>query len=366
MRVVIVAHAFPPYKGGLSYVVENLSLNLARMGFEVEVLTLDVTGGLPRYEEYGGVHVRRFRGYAPDNCYFIPSTEFVRYLKRVEADVVHVHNIGSALTPIAIYSVSKGTGRPKVVVSPHHHESGSRWHTKIAWLFYKPIARGSLRRADVVHAVSRYEASLIKKDFGLEAVVVPNGVSEDVFKYRWSPPKDRIVLTYAGRVERYKRVDLVLGVAVELAKSNLDVTVRVIGEGADLQRVIRLAKSAGVSLEAPGFLPREEYLEALSRSTVLVNLSDYEAYSIVTAEALAMGVPAVIAEPWGRTFEGISGAYVVNKYRVREVAETVAKVYSRVGDPTYSTHSSRSSVSEGILPWYRVVEQVVQKLYLWA
>jgi glycosyltransferase involved in cell wall biosynthesis len=359
LRIEIVAHAFPPYTGGLAYVAENLSVNLARKGFEVEVLTLDVGKGLPRYEEYKGVHVRRFRGYAPDNCYFIPSTEFIGYLKDVRADIVHVHNIGSLLTPIAIQIARENKSRPKIVVTPHHHESGSKWHTKVAWLFYKPIARQSLSRVDVIHAVSRYEASLIMRDFGREAVIIPNGVSEDVFKYRWRPPEDRIVLTYAGRVERYKRVDLVVRLAKELSRLGVDVVVRVIGEGPDLQRVLRIAINSGVRFEAPGFLPRETYLEMLSQSTALVNFSDYEAYSIVTAEALAMGVPAIIARPWGNIFEGVTGAYIVDKQDISGIANLIIGIHSNT-----ARHHGRVDWNERIQPWSHVAEQIVQRLYL--
>jgi glycosyltransferase involved in cell wall biosynthesis len=355
----MVAHAFPPYIGGLAHVVGNLSVNLARMGFEVEVLTLDVGKGLPRSEEYRGVHVRRFRGYAPDNCYFIPSTEFIEYFKDVRADIVHVHNIGSLLTPIAIQIARKNKSRPKIVVTPHHHESGSKWHTKIAWFFYKPIARQSLSKVDVIHAVSRYEAFLIMRDFGREAVVIPNGVSEDVFKYRWRPPEDRIVLTYAGRVERYKRVDLVIRLAKELSRLGFNAVVRIVGEGPDLQRVLRIAVNSRVEFKAPGFLPREAYLEMLSRSTVLVNLSDYEAYSIVTAEALAMGVPAIIARPWGNIFEGITGAYIVDKHNISGIANLIIGIHSKT-----ARHHSRVDSDKRIESWSRVVKQIVQKLYL--
>lgn len=359
MRIVMVAHAFPPYIGGLAHVVGNLSVNLARMGFEVEVLTLDVGKGLPRSEEYKGVHVRRFRGYAPDNCYFIPSTEFIEYFKDVRADIVHVHNIGSLLTPIAIQIARKNKSRPKIVVTPHHHESGSKWHTKIAWLFYKPIARRSLSKVDVIHAVSRYEAFLIMRDFGRESVVVPNGVSEDVFKYRWRPPEDRIVLTYAGRVERYKRVDLVVRLAKELSKLGFDAVIRIIGEGPDLQRVSRISEKSKVKLEALGFLPRETYLEMLSKSTVLVNFSDYEAYSIVTAEALAMGVPAIVAEPWGYIFEGVAGAYIVDKHDIGGIADLIIGIHNNT-----ARHYGLVDWNGRIQSWSRVAEQIVQKLYL--
>jgi len=363
LKIAIVAHAFPPYVGGLAYVVENLSVNLAKMGFEVEVLTLDVGMGLPKYEEYKGVHVRRFKGYAPDDCYYIPSIEFIEYFKKVKADVVHVHNIGSLLTPIATHIVRKRIGS-KIVVTPHYHESGSKWHTKIAWFTYKPIAKYFLQRAEVLHAVSEYEASLLKRDFKLEAVVIPNGVSEDVFNYEWNPPRDRVVLTYAGRVERYKKLDLVLRVIQELKRHGINATFRIIGEGPDLPRVRKMAEHMKVGLEALGFLPREEYLKELSTSTALVNLSDYEAYSIVTAEALAMRVPAITAEPWGRTFEGVSGAYIVNKYNIREVVDVVTRVYNSINNPAYKADEKRLSVNEKILPWHQVAEQIVQKLYL--
>jgi glycosyltransferase involved in cell wall biosynthesis len=361
MKIVLAAHAFPPYTGGLSYVVEHLSVNLAKMGFEVEVLTLDIDGGLPSYEEYNGVNVRRFRGYAPDNCYFIPSLEYIEYLKKVKADVVHVHNIGSLLTPITTAVVSENSDKTKIVVTPHHHEGGSKWHTKIGWLFYKPIARHALLKANVIHAVSDYEASLIKRDFGLEAVVIPNGINEDVLRYRWDPPKDRIVITYAGRVEKYKRLDLVLKVAAELSKSNLETTLRVIGEGSDLQRIVKAAKNAGVNLETPGFLSRLKYLEALSESTVFINLSDYEAYSIVTAEALAMGVPAIVAKPWGRIFED-KGAYVVDKHDTHGIAKLIMKIYNH--EIAFRGNNPSNDMHKGIMPWPQVVKQIVEKVYL--
>jgi glycosyltransferase involved in cell wall biosynthesis len=358
---VLAAHAFPPYTGGLSYVVEHLSVNLAKMGFEVEVLTLDIDGGLPSYEEYNGVNVRRFRGYAPDNCYFIPSLEYIEYLKKVKADVVHVHNIGSLLTPITTAVLSKNSDRPKIVITPHHHEAGSKWHTKIGWLFYKPIAKQALLKANVIHAVSDYEASLIKRDFGLEAFVIPNGINEDVLRYRWDPPKDRIVITYAGRVERYKRLDLVLRVVAELSKSNIETTLRVIGEGSDLERIVKVAKNAGVNLETPGFLSRLKYLEALSKSTVAINLSDYEAYSLVTAEALAMGVPTIVAKPWGSIFKD-KGAYIVDKHDTHGIAKLIMKIYNQEID--YRGNIPSNYMHEGIMPWPQVVKQIVEKVYL--
>jgi len=235
----------------------------------------------------------------------------------------------------------------------------------MAWLPYKLIARSTIQKADIIHAVSEYEARLIKRDFRRDSIVIPNGVDEDVFRHGWDPPRDRVILCYAGRVERYKRLDLTLKVAQELKRRGIDTTLRVIGEGPELPRIKKIADQAKIELEVLGFLPREEYLRKLSTSTALVNLSDYEAYSIVTAEALAMGVPAIIAKPWAMTFEGMNRVYVVNKYDIREVVGAVTKVYGNVSNPAYGADSSRSNSSRRILPWRQIVEQVVQRLYLW-
>jgi len=42
--------------------------------------------------------------------------------------------------------------------------------------------------------------------------------------------------------------------------------------------------------------PRDKYLELLSKARYAINPSKHEAYSIFTAEALAIGVPAIISK----------------------------------------------------------------------
>lgn len=347
-----VAHAFPPYVGGLSHVVENVSKQLVRLGHEVEVVTLDPSGKLPEREEVEGVSVRRFPGFAPWNAYFVPSRRAYGYLRAVEADVVHAHNVGALLVPACGLALRGRRGRLGFVLSPHHHASGSMWHTRMFWWPYGPVVGSVVRSADKVHCVSEYEAQLVRKDFNVEPVVVPNGVSEDVFRYRWTPPSEGLVLTYAGRLERFKRVDRLIETASVLASRGRSVTVRVIGEGPDLGRLMGVAARQSVSVEPHRFLERGEYLDLVSRSSCFVNLSRFEAYSIVTAEAVAMGVPAVVALPWGRTFEGYSKTIPVNGESVDEVVGAVEKA-------TFMNVDGAGAVPG----WNEVVDRLVQEVY---
>ena len=353
MKVVQIAHSYPPYIGGLSYVVENLSKNLAKLGFEVEVITLDVDGNLPKKEVANRITVKRFKGYAPTGGYFIPSKEFVNYVEGVNGDIVHIHNLGSISTYVAYRILRKrGLG---YVLTPHQHASGFKWHAKILWKPYRLLAKSVVRHAVRVHAVSEYEASLIKRFYGIKPVIILNGICEDVFNYRWSPPEDSIILTYAGRVEGYKRVDMIIDVAAILIKQGFkNVKVKIVGKGPALNKAFKKARRLNVDLLYKPFLPREQYLKELSNSTMYINLSKYEAYSIVTAEALAMGIPAIIAKPWGYTLKDYGNAYIVEPNPL-EVASKVLEIIENFE----TMPKGRSKVPT----WTDVIEQIVKKLY---
>lgn len=355
-KVLMVAHSFPPYIGGLAYVVENISLKLVERGYEVEVVTLDIEGKLPKTEEYHGVLVKRFKGYAPDGGYFAPSPEFYKYLQRSKADIYHLHNIGALTIPVA-YTALRRTGR-HYVITPHHHESGYKWHARILWKLYRPYAARIIRNARITHCVSEYEARLVRKDFAPERIVViPNGVKEDVYNYYWKPPEDRIVLTFAGRIERYKNVDILVEAARILAnKTRRKVVVKIIGRGPDLPRIITKARKEGVPVETPGFLPRKKYLEELANTTVFVNPSSYEAYSIVSAEAIAMGVPAVLAKPWGNHFKKYPLTMVVDP-SPRTVAEAIYQLLTKTSEVR------GLGQARNIPTWSQVVDRLIGEVY---
>jgi len=351
LRIAQVAHAFPPYVGGLSHVCENLSKGLRDLGHEVEVITLDPSGTLAARDTLDGISVRRFPCLAPAGAYFLPTPRILPHLRSRHVDVVHAHNLGALLVPVAYAAARSGPGGA-FVVSPHHHEAGSLWHTRLLWRPYRPLVRRVLRGSDRVHCVSAFEAEAVAREFGVAPVVVPNGVAEDVHRFRWRPPRDRIVLTFAGRVEPYKRVETLVRACALLAADGRPVAARVIGEGTALRAAEALADRLHVPWEAHGFAPREEYLQLLSTSTCVVNPSKFEAFSLVVAEALGMGVPVVAALPWGRTFEGHGGVRLVDGGSPPAVAEAVRELLE--AEPTNGWRMPT---------WAEVARRIVSEVY---
>jgi glycosyltransferase involved in cell wall biosynthesis len=178
-------------------VVEMLSKNLFAIGHDVEVVTLDPSGGLKKLDCFDGIRVKRFRAIAPSNCYYFPSPSVISYLKSARADVVHAHSINALLVPACWLALRNRAKSLSFVLSPHHHLTGSSWHTRVLWKPYRSLAGRIVRSANRVHCVSRYEASLVKRQFGSNPLVIQNGIAEDTFRYKWNPPSDRLVLTYA-------------------------------------------------------------------------------------------------------------------------------------------------------------------------
>jgi glycosyltransferase involved in cell wall biosynthesis len=352
LKIVHVTHTYPPYMGGLSHMVDRVSRGLVERGHEVEVVTLDPSMSLEKNEDRGGVKVTRFPSFAPSNMYFIPSPTVISHLGSLEVDIVHAHCIGALLIPVCWLALRNRLEEITFVVSPHHHQSGSTWHARILWIPYYPLAKEVLRSADQVHCVSDYEASLVRKDFHIEPIVIPNGVDEALFKYKWDPPEGEMVLTYAGRLERYKRVHILIHAVHLLRRLGLQTSLRIIGEGPELDNLLRLSRRLEVELEYHNFLPRKDYLKLMSNSSSFVNPSMFEAYSIVVAEALAMGIPVIASEPWGKNFQDMGNTKIVNGGSPRDLAYAVREIKELEGGKNSEIPS-----------WNHITETILQDIY---
>jgi glycosyltransferase involved in cell wall biosynthesis len=330
LRITYVTDSYPPIVGGVSYVVQNLAENMAARGHEVEVVTIDNSLELPRVSEENGVVVRRILGLRPGGYYHFPSPEILREINR-QTDILHVHNFHSVLPLVCALAKDSTVLRSnKVVVSPHYHRPGIHFHSKIAWLPYMQFLKREIQNFDVVHCVSEFESHAVHRDFDVEPVVVSNGIAPDTYTHSWTRANGGgarpLKVMFVGRLEKYKRLDLVVEALARVqregipGRSGLEFTA--IGSGPELRSLMELARRKSVRIKHRNRVEREELLGLYSSSDCLVNCSQYEAYSIVTGEALAIGTPVVIAKPWGVNWVNYPRATIVDP-DVESVAEGI-------------------------------------------
>jgi glycosyltransferase involved in cell wall biosynthesis len=294
MRIVYVAQSYYPRIGGVEYVVKSVAERMAKMGHEVTVVAGEPEAEKPREEEINGVHVIRWPTWAPSGAYHIPKKrdQLRNLLQKLlnDADAVHIHSAHAVLTVWAAAAARRINPDVRIVFTPHYHGTGHSALRRLLWIPWRRYVAHVVEAADAIHAVSSREAALIKSHYPQsrgKIVVIPNGVEEDVFSHRWRGA-DSDYMMYAGKVERYKRLE----VAVDLARE-LGLRMLVVGRGPHREKLRRYARRRGAAVEFLDPQPRPDYLRLLAGARYAVNPSRQEAYSIFAAEALAMAVPTI-------------------------------------------------------------------------
>jgi len=297
MRILFIAHSHYPRIGGVEYVVKSVAERLARVGHEIAVVAGEPSTDKPREGIVEGVRVIRWPVWSPGNAYHIPKmrSELKRLLRELanQVDVVHVHSVHSIFTVYAGLVVAYSNVSSRIVVTSHYHGTGHTFARRVLWIFWRWRVAELLKKANTVHAVSKREASTLASHYPearCKIAVIPNGVDEDVLSYTWKGQSSNYMV-YAGRVEKYKRLELAVDVAKEL-----NLKLLIIGKGPYRERLVRYAgKVYRGGVEFLDLQPREKYLELVSRARYAINPSKHEAFSIFTAEALTIGTPVIVS-----------------------------------------------------------------------
>ena len=286
-RVLQVTHRYPPQTGGVETHVRELSERLVTRGHEVTVFSADAGEAERDAERRGGVDIRRFDAFAPaETLYFAPGV--APAVRRHDADIVHAHNYHAFP---ALFAVIGSTDTPFVFTTHYHGSSASAVRDRLLSL-YEPLGGWTMRQADEVIAVSEWEHARIREDFGVDAIVIPNGLSVDRFENASPEDRDGKYLLCVGRLEKYKGVQHVIRALTQLPEYDLVIA----GTGSYREELARFAEQNGVAerIEFLGFVPDERLPELYAGANVFLNLSTHEAYGMTVAEALASGTPCVV------------------------------------------------------------------------
>ena len=305
MHFAFVSPSYYPHIGGVEYVVKSVAERLVKMGHEITVIAGKPEIDKSREEEINSVKIIRWPVWSPGEAYHYPRRrdDLRRLLREIfrDVDIVHIHSVHTIFTVFSGLSIAKEAGDVKIVVSPHYHGSGHTVLRSFLWIFWRNWVSKLLDKAEVIHAVSRREASMIRSHYpetSRKTIVISNGVEEDVLRYKWSG-HDSDHMIYAGRVERYKRLDL----AIEIARES-GLRLMIIGKGSYRDKLMKYAekryKGSVVFIDPQ---PREKYLKMLSEARYAINPSRHEAYSIFIAEALAIGTPSIITREIAENIE---------------------------------------------------------------
>jgi glycosyltransferase involved in cell wall biosynthesis len=328
----------------------------------VFVLTTDPMGSLPSVQwVQNGPLIYRVRAFAPkENFHFPQMPEFIKRLRQCRSPILHLHSIHDLPGPIAGFVERKGC----LVFTPHFAGSIYSQLGKSFFALYRPIVGQLIRRVDAIICVSTFEATCLKDVFpesSKKIHIIQNGVDLSLASdHEWRLPS-RPTILYAGRLERHKNVDKIISAFADLRKTSSDVKLVIVGRGPLRDELGKLATGLGVgdNVEWIEGVGKRRLYDLYSSSTMVVMPSEFEAYGLVAAEAISLGVPTVVANSTAlREFVSTGLAEPVNPPITSE--KVLEKITQVLRDPASFSHKQESG---GIIQSWGEVAGRTRALY---
>ena len=320
MKILHVAHFFYPClsAGG----VVNASYQIARMQARdnsVKVISSDACKERLKFEEsrydvdIDGIKVDYFKNisnrFKLATMLDTPIGAIFRIKNQIrDFDVVHVHEHRQTLSIIACY-FARRYGIPYVVqahgsVLPFFQKEG------LKNIFDKVFGFKILHGASKVFALTEVEKEQYLK-MGVEEdriEIVPLGINieeysdlpeEGIFREKFNISKDDKLIIFIGRVHEIKGLDLLIDAFKELADSESDVKLAIVGPDDGYMDALNL-RIAECDLSdkviVTGPLYKSEKQDALVDCDLFVMPSKYESFTTSGLEAMACGKPLVLTK----------------------------------------------------------------------
>ncbi|MFH1593008.1 MAG: glycosyltransferase family 4 protein [Candidatus Woesearchaeota archaeon] len=300
MKIGFLINYFYPFLGGAESNCFYLAKELVKKGHEVHIFTSDRKNNkiLTKEEMVDGIHIHRSKTWFRYKYYLVFTPGLLTNVLRYDLDVLHLHSFGFLYHDF-VALVKKIKHKTKLVNTPHGPFMALKEYSPIERILKTLVSRFekiSNRFYDAVIEVNPTQKSWLTK-YGIKKnkiFFVPNGISEESFK-KSNPNlikkynlKNKFILTYIGRVQKYKGLDQVLRI---LPYFNNIVFV-IIGENADdKERLVSLIQKLKIKEKVifTGRISENTKSSLLDASKVFILPSEWEAFGITILEAMARG-----------------------------------------------------------------------------
>jgi len=163
----------------------------------------------------------------------------------------------------------------------------------------------AVKASACLHATSEEEAFSLKKlGFRIPIAMIPNGIDiPDTSNASSEKTRERRTLLFLGRIHPIKRIDILLRAwsQIETIFPEWDLIVAGPDNNGYLPKMCQLARHLQLRrVSFPGPVFGEDKLRMLKEASLFVLPSKSENFAMSVAEALAVGVPAIVTKgaPW--------------------------------------------------------------------
>ena len=316
MRVLIAGTVTYPALNGQAVFTEHLTEGLARQGYEVLSVFPSETGSA-YHTRRNGVEIEALKS---ANLNFIHSDAYLslfsesaiqRIFETFEPEVVHLQDH----FPLSRDVVRVARRRKVSLIGTNHFMPENLAAYVPGFSNLKPVYNRLMwswmlevyNQLDLATAQSKASANLLKAQ-GLRIPVSPVSCGIDLRRFYPDPKVDRAALRaryhldpqrtiflFVGRVDREKRLDVLLHALKHLQRDDIQLVIA--GHGAAQEKLQNLAAELelGERVRFAGYIPREDLTALLNSVDIFTMPSEAELLSIASLEAMACARPVLLA-----------------------------------------------------------------------
>jgi len=313
MKIGFLIEYFYPIKGGAENNCFYLARELAKK-HDVHVFTSNRKDDkiFKKEETVEFIKIHRYKNFFRYK-YYLTFTPGLLSILKYNLDILHVHSFGF-LWHDFIVLLKKLFSRTKIVNTPHGPFMALNKYNFLENIFRSVIIFKEYffnKLYNVVIQVNPNQHKWITK-YGVsrkKIKYIPNGISKETFdkidnknfikKYNL---KNKFVISYVGRIQKYKGLNQVIKVLPKLDKK---IIFLVAGkDSGDKKRLIDLAikLKVGDRIIFLGEISDKDKLRALDSSEIFILSSDWEAFGIVILEAMARNNTIISTKTEGGKF----------------------------------------------------------------
>ena len=308
MKIGFLTTYFYPVAGGAENNCFYIAKELAKR-HEFHVFTSDRKENqlFKKEETLSNINIHRFKTWFRYKYYMALYPGIINAIRKADLDILHVHSLGFFQHDLAVL-IKKLNKKTKLVITPHgpfmaldNYGLHEKILKKTAIILEYPFNK----LYDAVIQVNPFQKEWMTELGFKESKIhfIPNGIPKEAFKKvpAIKKYKNKIIITYLGRIQEYKGLDQLIQVLHNFPKALFIV----MGEDAgDKNRLELLAKQLKVEQQIifTGKVTEKEKLELLDASEIFILPSKWEAFGIGILEAMARGNAVISTETEGGKF----------------------------------------------------------------
>ncbi len=271
MKILLISPTFSGI-GGIAQHVRGLNQYLKDSGNQVDVLSSDNSFTIP------------IKG-LKNPSFMISSSLKVKFMKKYE--IVHAHNIPSAK------AMKNAKGKKILSIHGVFSEQVDMLHGKMTGNIFKKYETDALHWADAITVVSK-EAKDHYSKLGFNVYHIPNAIDTNQIPSEGKRlfPKQII---FVGRLSKEKGIIQLLNILKFLPKN---VNLIILGSG-PLENLVIEEQEKFQNLKYMGYKTKEETLQLIKGSDLLIQPSLVEGISSTILEAMACNTPIIASNVSG-------------------------------------------------------------------